>query len=545
VSASAGTGGTISPASSTVNNGSTTTFTVTPSAGYTATMGGACGGSPASGTAQFTYTTNVITANCTVTATFTANPVNGVCGTSSGGSFTTAPTTNLCSAGTATGVNGSGPWTWSCTGSNGGSTANCSANIQTRTVSASAGTGGTISPASSTVNNGSTTTFTVTPNAGYTATMGGTCGGSLSGTTYTTNAITADCTVSASFTEGDTTNDATTEIPKTGQTMTYALGDDGDIQAGVEWTNPRFTNNGDGTVTDNLTGLMWLKDGGCLKNTWSGALNTIAGLNNHTGGNTCTGYTADHTDWRLPNVKELESLINYGVPNTAMRLNSEGFVNIKSSYYWSSTTPQSSTSGAFSIRMSDGLEIYSSKRSGYYLLPVRNATSENPYELPKTGQTTSYASGDDGNITAGIEWPSPRFTDNNDGTVTDNLTGLMWLKDGGCFKNGWNYTFSSIDDFNGNPGGHNCLGYTKNYSDWRLPNVKELESLINYGASNPATWLNSEGFANVMSNYYWTSTTYPNSSVQAFVINMTKGDKASKRKSYSYYTWPVRGGNIE
>jgi hypothetical protein len=57
-----------------------------------------------------------------------ASPVNGVCGSSNGQTFTTAPTTNLCSAGTATTVSGSGPWTWSCTGSNGGTTANCSAN---------------------------------------------------------------------------------------------------------------------------------------------------------------------------------------------------------------------------------------------------------------------------------------------------------------------------------------------------------------------------------------------------------------------------------
>ena len=61
--------------------------------------------------------------------------VNGVCGSSNGQTFATAPTTNLCSAGTATAVSGSGPWTWSCTGSNGGSTANCSANKTTGTPS--------------------------------------------------------------------------------------------------------------------------------------------------------------------------------------------------------------------------------------------------------------------------------------------------------------------------------------------------------------------------------------------------------------------------
>jgi hypothetical protein len=70
----------------------------------------------------------------------------------------------------------------------------------TFTVTPSAGANGTISPATSVVvNSGATSTFTVTPNSGYSASVGGTCGGSLVGTTYTTNAITANCTVIASF----------------------------------------------------------------------------------------------------------------------------------------------------------------------------------------------------------------------------------------------------------------------------------------------------------------------------------------------------------
>lgn len=58
-------------------------------------------------------------------------PVNGACGTANGGSFVKVPTTNLCSSGTATAVSGNGPWTWSCKGLNGGTTAYCSAKIRT------------------------------------------------------------------------------------------------------------------------------------------------------------------------------------------------------------------------------------------------------------------------------------------------------------------------------------------------------------------------------------------------------------------------------
>ena len=200
VTPSAGAGGNISPSSGqTVNNGSTTTFAVTPNYGYAASVSGTCGGS-LSGT---TYTTNVITTNCTVSAIFTVIPVlvNGVCGSSNFGTFSTAPSANLCSSGTATSVNGSGPWYWSCNGFNGGASNSCSANIQTWTVTPSAGAGGSISPSSArTVNYGYTTTFTVTPNNGYAASVNGTCGGYLSGNTYTTNAITTNCTVSATFT---------------------------------------------------------------------------------------------------------------------------------------------------------------------------------------------------------------------------------------------------------------------------------------------------------------------------------------------------------
>ncbi len=52
--------------------------------------------------------------------------------------------------------------------------------------------------------------------------------------------------------------------------------------------------------------------------------------------------------------------------------------------------------------------------------------------VPRTGQTTSYAVRDDGALQKGVAWPTPRFTDNNNGTITDNLTGLIWLKNANC-----------------------------------------------------------------------------------------------------------------
>jgi hypothetical protein len=64
---------------------------------------------------------------------------------------------------------------------------------------------------------------------------------------------------------------------------------------------------------------------------------------------------------------------------------------------------------------------------------VLNCTFRAPAAVERTGQTMSFAAGDDGDIKAGVPFPSPRFTDNGDGTVTDHLTGLIWLKNAYCF----------------------------------------------------------------------------------------------------------------
>lgn len=127
--------------------------------------------------------------------------VNGACGTANGGTFTSAPTSNLCSEGNHTTVSGTGPWTWTCHGINGGTSDSCSADLMTWAVSVSSGSGGTISPASALVNHGSTTTFTVTPTAGYTIYTVAGCGGSLNGSIYTTGVVNGNCTVTATFSE--------------------------------------------------------------------------------------------------------------------------------------------------------------------------------------------------------------------------------------------------------------------------------------------------------------------------------------------------------
>ncbi len=121
------------------------------------------------------------------------------------------------------------------------------------------------------------------------------------------------------------TCEASAFVPQTGQTLCWdptqptppfigvacdgSTGQDGDFQAGTPLPNPRFTDNGDGTVTDNLTGLVWLSFTNCFgTRTWTEALDDAKTLSNGTCSLTDTSIAGD---WRLPNVKELQSLLHY------------------------------------------------------------------------------------------------------------------------------------------------------------------------------------------------------------------------------------------
>jgi hypothetical protein len=346
----------------------------------------------------------------------------------------------------------------------------------------------------------------------------------------------------------------TVNLPKTGQTKCYdtagneipctGTGQDGEIQAGVPWPEPRFTDNGDGTITDNLTGLMWTKDAnlpGGYK-TWQQALDYCNNL-------TLGGYT----DWRLPNVNELESLFNCAEVNTATWLNSQGFTKVQAIDYWSSTTYAYDPGYAWFVYMGRGIQYGSKSYYSFYVWPVRGgqcgSLDHSVICLPKTGQTKCYnasggeipcaGTGQDGEIQAGVARPDPGFTDHGDGTITDNLTGLMWTKNANLPGATTNW--------------QQALDYANNltlagHSDWRLPNVNELKSLVNADESNSAAWLNSQGFTKVQQdNDYWSSTTFAATNPSAaWVVYMGSGVVSYSFKSFSYYyVWPVRGGQVQ
>lgn len=148
------------------------------------------------------------------------------------------------------------------------------------------------------------------------------------------------------------------------------ISDGGNPPNGVSWPNPRFTDNFDGTVTDNLTGLIWLKDGNCFGTPpWTFA-NDLCHLNLEDG--LCgLSDNSEINDWRLPNIKELLSLVIYDstTPILPTPFSAPGLV------YWSSTSGKSLPSDtAYSVDFFQGISVIKNKFSdAAYVLAVRDA----------------------------------------------------------------------------------------------------------------------------------------------------------------------------
>jgi hypothetical protein len=200
--------------------------------------------------------------------------------------------------------------------------------------------------------------------------------------------------------------------------------------------------------------------------------------------------------------------------------------------------------------IADGVEIFGVTGTG-------TMTVGPPAPVEKTGQTKCYdlsgteisctGTGQDGDHQAGVAWPNPRFTDNSDGTVTDNLTGLIWLKKANCGgSRNWSkaLTFANAlyDGWTGDGSGGDCdLSDNSSAGDWRLPHVKELQSLIDFGHYNPAL-PGGHPFFGVQAYVYWSSATSAHFPSRAWVVNLNYGSLSLYAKSDLIYVWPVRGG---
>lgn len=364
---------------------------------------------------------------------------------------------------------------------------------------------------------------------------------------------------------------STIQLPQTGQTKCFdtagveitcaGTGQDGDKLAGVAWPDPRFTDNADGTVTDKLTGLVWLKNADCFGvKDWQGALNSANALAD----GACSlsdGSVAG--DWRLPNAVELGSLVDLGrylpaIPQV------HPFGNVRNDFYWLSSTDMDVDyyySIAWIMDMKDGYLSSSDKlESTTYAWPVRNTKAVNPpaanAQLPQSGQMSCWDSGglpvacagtgQDGDKLAGVAWPDPRFTNNGNGTVTDNLTGLVWLTNANCF--GLQNWQNALNSANALVSGTCSLTDGSLAGNWRLPNSKEMQSLIDFEKTSPAL-PTGHPFNDVKFgpyDYYWTSSSNTGSTYDAWIVSPYDGYANFNYKSGvaggwdDYYVWPVR-----
>jgi hypothetical protein len=238
---------------------------------------------------------------------------------------------------------------------------------------------------------------------------------------------------------------------------------------------PSYTDSADGTITDNVTGLMWQQS---ADTDGDGDIDAADKLTYTQAGAYCQNLTlADYTDWRLPDIKQLYSLIDFSGYNGTDTSGLTPFIDttyfnfahgdtgagerIIDAQYASSTLYVSHTahdggSTMFGVNFADG------RIKGYGLALFGQAK-------------TFFVICARGNTSYGVN----NFTDNGDSTITDSATGLMWSQnDSGAALN-WEQALAWVQTKNA----QNYLGH----DDWRLPNAKELQSILDYTRSPSTT----------------------------------------------------------
>jgi hypothetical protein len=347
----------------------------------------------------------------------------------------------------------------------------------------------------------------------------------------------------------------TAPVGKTGAAFLtgYTLNplEDGFLRTGVAWPRPRFRNNNNGTITDNATGLVWLQNANAFgTRTWAQALDDCAALASGAAGLT-DGSTAGQ--WRLPNCKELLSLGDCGRGAPGLP-SGQPFSSVQSNAYWSSTSYASNTASAWYMYGLGALYFAVKTTTAYYVWPVRaGPVGSEPTPVPATGagDLGGYVEDvrEDGTTKLGVVWPNPRFTDNLNGTVTDNLTKLVWLKSANAF--GGRAWATALADCASLASGQAGLTDGSTAGQWRLPSVRELESLVCPGYASPALpntagtakWTEGNPFSSVQqSNRYWSSTSLAGATGSAWFVSFGVGDVGAGGKINTYYVWPVRGG---
>lgn len=313
-------------------------------------------------------------------------------------------------------------------------------------------------------------------------------------------------------------------------------GQDGALKKGDEPPAPRFDDAGDGTIVDRATGLTWMQDAGAAHlrdRTWRDAL---IEARHHGDGR-----------WRLPNIRELLSLLDYGQDEPPLIARPNPFVNVEPAIYWTSTTLAPAPKLAWMITLGIGPTVFVVKTSKAHAWLVRGDS----HRVLQTGQRLCWdedgveidgdGSGQDGDIEAGLPLPARRFIDNHNGTITDDVTGLVWLKNANPFGfQIWADALKCCDRLQTGDAG---LTDGSRPGDWRLPNIREIESLVDYGAVGPCL-PQGHPFQNVRPSSYWTSTTVASGATEAMFIILGVGPSIFENKEHRFFVWPVRDPKV-
>ncbi|WP_237157015.1 DUF1566 domain-containing protein [Photobacterium rosenbergii] len=337
-------------------------------------------------------------------------------------------------------------------------------------------------------------------------------------------------------------------LPDTGQTAQYDTngkplavsestlytGQDASINS-----NPlRYQDNGDGTVTDLNTGLMWQKSHDTTKRNLADSVAVVEAMT-----------LGGHEDWRLPTIKELYSLADFDGELMKPESGKESRPYIDTEYFefqydkrvpfagafWSSTvynkggvqnfTIHGGLEGGFGFNFADGhIKSYETGKfvDGTVIQKSDNMFVPGNYVRAVRNTTTLY---------------DMEYIDNQDGTVTDKSTNLMWAKSDSGKRMNW---VEALEFANNST--------LAGYSDWRLPNAKELQSLVDYEKKDlPA--INTKYFNVTLtqfksqqdSYYFWTSTTQGDFKHTAVYIAFGQAWSKKNSDSTDYYDWHGAG----
>jgi hypothetical protein len=310
-------------------------------------------------------------------------------------------------------------------------------------------------------------------------------------------------------------------------------GQDAERRGGTEWQAESRFRLQEGSVRDTATGLVWLRDAGCSEFplSWPEALDFVARMNRD--------RVLGESDWRLPNRRELRSLVSHQTSRPALPT-PHPFQNLFLGWYWTSTTAVISPSHAWYVDMAGGRMFYGGKDQSFMVWPVRGTTG---HRLAVTGQRQCFdaggathdchGSGQDGEIQIGQPWPEPRFRTTGAG-VFDRLTGLCWhrcadLADG---EVDWAGALATVEALNVDAGRR----------VWRLPNINELEAVVDCSRCRPALAADADLFDR-LGTVYWSSTTSTYEPDWAWALYLDKGAVGvGNKRQAAFSVWAVRDG---